>query len=55
MDLLDSPSLLKVNKVKRSETVMGLMFCILLLLSLVNSDVYEIGLGLSAFAELLMM
>ena len=48
MDLFDSPSLLilmlTVNKVKQSETVMGLMFSILLLVSLVNSGVYEVGL-----------
>ena len=48
MDLFDSPSLLilmlTVNEVKQSETVMGLMFSILLLVSLVNSGVYEVGL-----------
>ena len=47
MDLPDSPSLLvlmlRVNKAKQSETVMGLMFCILLLVSLVKSGVYEVG------------
>ena len=48
MDLFDSPSLLilmlTVKEVKQSETVMGLMFSILLLVSLVNSGVYEVGL-----------
>ena len=56
MDLPDSPSLmLRVNKIKLSETVMGLMFCILLLVILVNSGVYEVGFEVWALAELLVM
>ena len=59
MDLPDSPFLLvlilRVNKVKHLETVIGLMFCILLFVSLVNSGVYEGGLEVGAFVELLVM
>ena len=47
VDLGDPPLLVlmfRVNKVKQSEMVIGLMFCNLLLVIFVNSSVHEVGL-----------